>query len=110
MEFFAEGYARGICTGGAAGSEIEVFVMELDFIIGTIIEDAIQYRLGESDNDTDDPDELDDREAVERYKETASRLTELKEEIIRYEKENDEDTFFGHDEDDEEDDNDDDTE
>lgn len=86
MEFFAEGYAKGICEGGAAGSEIEVFTDEMNFIINTIVEDAVQYRRYDSEGEVSE--EEDDIELADRYVETADRLRALVREIKAYEEEN----------------------
>lgn len=105
MEFAADAYAEGICSH-AAGSEIEVLVDELDFLIGTVIEDAIQYRGYDSDGDPSD--EEDDIDGMERYKETQERLKQLRDEIKSYEEENNPGELHFHD--DKDGDNDDDTE
>jgi hypothetical protein len=93
MKFAADAYATGICEK-AAGSEIEVLVDELDYLIDTVIEDAIQYRGYDSDGDlSDEPDDID---GMERYKETARRFAALRDEIKKYEQENNPDELHFH--------------
>jgi len=86
MIFDAEAYAEGICEH-AAGSTIEVFVDTIDQTIGvldTYIEDMIVV-------DEDDQDLLDQMKVLTQH------WSELREEIVRREEENGEDTVFAED-------------
>jgi hypothetical protein len=96
MIFDAEAYAEGICNS-AAGSTIEVFVDTLNEIIdqgnGGIIDDAIQYRR----SDDDDEDAENDNALVEEYQRVNERLIELRDAIVQREKDAGESTYFGED-------------
>lgn len=86
MNFAAEEYARGICDN-AAGSEIETLVDTLNALIeegdGGIIDDAIEYRQ----SDDGDEDAREDNEQVEHYKIINGRMVELRDAILKREKE-----------------------
>jgi len=86
MYFDAEAYAEGICDC-AAGSTIEVFVDTIDQTVGvldTYIEDMVVV-------DEDDQDLLDQMKVLTQH------WSELREEIVRREEENGEDTVFAED-------------
>jgi hypothetical protein len=100
MYWDSEAYAEGICNS-AAGSSIESLVDVLDTIIdngdGGVINDAYYYRVGESEEDTTDPDEQNDREIAQSYMDINDKLIELRRAIVEREREQGEDTVFHND-------------
>ena len=90
MIFDAEAYAEGICNS-AAGSSIETFVDTLDIIIDDMIDDAIQYRR----SDDDDEDAENDNAQADSYRDVEDKLRELRDAIVQREKDAGEDTYFG---------------
>lgn len=76
MTFASDAYAEGICNT-AAGSEIEVFVDTID--------DTLIQLNGIEAQDADDQDVLDT---------LVGRWTELREQIVTIESDNDEATVF----------------
>ena len=93
MIWDAEAYAEGICNS-AAGSSIEGFVMYLDLIIEDIIDDAVEYRRADPDDDQDSKDAINDNEQAESYREVETKLLELRNAIVQREKDNGESTYF----------------
>jgi len=89
MIFDSEAYAEGICEH-AAGSTIEVLVMDIDATVSVL-------RTHAEDMSPSDEDEVEEKDLMLRL---ADDWQSLRDEIVQREKANGEGTFFGNDEDD----------